>query len=332
MTSTPGLPQNRNLPDTRAAGELPTGPNELTGWVIAPTPVAVWLSGPLRSCPRDGHQPAFGEPPCAWRWPGQLWDSILTSYSRPGDLVLLADAADGRPLFHALDQGRRVHARIPSRSPRVAARRELRAGRGILDPREATVFSDRQPTGDRPHRKQGDSAARTSRGWPDRALRGQVDLMVLPPACPADQAVTPSSPEAADRWQHGVLAERCRLLRPGGVIAVLTRVTPDRAGAVERIRPLMAQAHALGLTYLQHNPVVHANVRASRLEPAYGWDDQTFAADVTDPTQYRVRPRLLDHHPDSSHGAGPVDVPRLHMPVHSDLIVFTRPRHPGGQP
>ena len=83
-----------------------------------------------------------------------------------------------------------------------------------------------------------------------------------------------------------------RVLRPGGVLAVLTpgpgSVTSDRAGGI------VAAARATGLVYAQHIVLVHAEIDGDRLDPA-------------EPTP-----------------AGPAGDTR----IHSDLLVFTKPGKP----
>ena len=94
----------------------------------------------------------------------------------------------------------------------------------------------------------------------------------------------------------GLLYAACeRVLRPGGVLAVITpgpgsgSVTGDLAGGV------VAGARAAGLTYAQHIVLVHAAISGDRLDPG---------------------------------GLAPVAGPAGDASVHSDLLVFTKPGNP----
>lgn len=173
-------------------------------------------------------------------------------------------------------------------------------------------------------------------------LRHPVDLLLIPPPCPADQpapihlaplqgvpveAPSPAGDGGGDavlRFQRQMLSQRVGLVRSGGVVVVVTRMTPSRDGAIDRIGPVITQARSLGLRYLQHVPVVHADLRQGRFHPAYGPDDPAWHLNLTDQGDLATWHRLGLRHPASSDGVGPTGEPRLHMPIHSDVLVFYR--------
>lgn len=357
-------------PDSRVYSMVAGGEDRTRArWVIAPTPVAVWTPGSLLPCFRRRHRPGFGEPPCAWRWPTRLWESVLAAYSRPGDRVLVTDGADGTPVRVAVGMQRRIVARIPSRLQRAGLYLELLEDQPRRVRRQIVLFGD-QPAS-HAALASSDAASATTSGtagpglqWPAKALRNPVDLLVIPPPCPADQpapgsttadhngshihAATGSVPlgpgaasardsagagagvgDASLAWQLEVLAARTALVRPGGVVVVVTRLTPAREGAVDRIGPVVARARSLGLRYLQHVPVVHVDLRDGRFQPAYGPDDPSWHLDLTDEHDLAEWWRLPLRHPASSDGVGPTGQPRLHMPIHSDALVFFRDSHLG---
>jgi hypothetical protein len=82
-----------------------------------------------------------------------------------------------------------------------------------------------------------------------------------------------------------------RLLRPGGLLAVVTSAArdPGRAGRV------IADARAAGLVYAQHVIAVHAPVDGDRLTSPWPRQGAGTASDLT------------------------------HLPVHTDLLLFARP-------
>ena len=89
-----------------------------------------------------------------------------------------------------------------------------------------------------------------------------------------------------------------RVLRPGGVLAVLTASTPRPGGLRDDPGEVIAAARAAGLIYAQHIVALHAAITGGQLTPG-------------PPGAAR---------PDEAAGA-----PAVHACVHSDLLVFTKP-------
>jgi hypothetical protein len=317
----------------------------------------------------------FGEPPCAWRWPARLWTSILTSYSRPGDRILITDAGNGTAVRVGLSMDRQVSARVPSRTVRADLHLELLEEHPPAIQRQTFLFDDPSRhsvaapstttgTGTDSSSRAGDRLAETP--WPQQVLGDPVDLLIIPPPCPADeprlllnsyrasddvaatdpppghagttgaqstvradgvgaQAETDQSPEPQDAVlasQLRLLTDRAALVRAGGLVVVLTRLTPSRDEAIDRLAPVIAHARSLGLRYLQHVPVLHADLREGRFRPGFGPDDPAWSLDNGDPDYLARWRELPPRHPLTSTGVGPTGNPHLHMPIHSDVLAF----------
>jgi hypothetical protein len=120
---------------------------------------------------------------------------------------------------------------------------------------------------------------------PLRAAVGSARLVAL--------AVVTDCPGCGQGAATGpLLYAACRrLLRPGGLLAVVTSAArdPRRAGQV------IADARAAGLVYTQHVIAVHAPVDGDRLTSPWPAQGAGTASDLT------------------------------HLPVHTDLLLFARP-------
>ena len=92
-----------------------------------------------------------------------------------------------------------------------------------------------------------------------------------------------------------------RVLRPGGVLAVITASTRRPGGLRDDPGGAIAAARAAGLIYAQHIIALHAAITGGQLTP--GPPDA-------------ARPDEAD---------GP---PAVHARVHSDLLVFTKHKEP----
>ena len=159
--------------------------------------------------------PGLGVPVSIWphtpvpgRGSGPDAAQIITAFSRPGELVVIPGARDGVLVAAAAAAGRRVLG-LPS-GPR--SRQRVLAGLGGLDPRLRPLAEVRP----------GGPALLLEAGNPDA---GQAALAITGsgepvPPCPGEPAADP-----------GVLYAACqRVLRPGGVLAVITASTPDPGG------------------------------------------------------------------------------------------------------
>jgi hypothetical protein len=98
-----------------------------------------------------------------------------------------------------------------------------------------------------------------------------------------------------------VLYAACqRVLRRGGVLAVITASAPGLGGLRDDPGEVISRARAAGLVYAQHIVALHVPVTGSQITPAAA----------------AVRP-------------GEMAVPAaVHARVHSDFLVFTQPGTP----
>jgi hypothetical protein len=188
---------------------------------------------------------------------------LVTAFSRPGDLVAAPDpATSGLVAVAAASAGRRALG-VAAASPGPAAG---------PDPDCAWL----QP------------------GGPAALLRdrcrvaGQAALAVIT-ACPAPCCDPAGAEGGADTGTEVLYAACQRILKPGGVLAVITTAARAPAGPAG----VIARARAAGLVYAQHIIALHAPVRDSRL-----------------------------HRPPGPCPDG------AHLPAHSDFLIFTTPGGP----
>jgi len=228
-------------------------------------PLSIWPDLPA---PRSGpHGPCAG--PVTARAAGQ----VIAAFSRPGDLVAAPDGS-AAVIEAAAAAGRRVLGLIPAPVRDGGALAGLRSR---LDP-AARPFARLRP---------GGPDLLLAPGDPDA---GQAALAITgchgPGCC--------SRPEPGGETGPGLLYAACqRVLRPGGVLAVIT-ATPAAGGQpADLAGHAVAAARAAGLVYAQHIVLVHAAIRDDQLAP--------------DPA-----------------ASSPAGLPGG-CRIHSDLLVFTKP-------
>ena len=156
--------------------------------------------------------------------------------------------------------------------------------------------SPARPPATRPaHAWTGTSARRCAR-WHRPGLAGP--RLLLEAGCPeAGQAALAITGRGGPGGS--VLYAACeRVLRPGGVLAVITASTHRPAGLRDDPAGVIAAARAAGLVYAQHIVALHAAITGGQLTPG-------------PPGAAR---------PDEA--AGP---PAVCARIHSDLLVFTKP-------
>ena len=169
--------------------------------------------------------------------------------------------------------------RVLGLAPGPGSRQRVLAALGGVDPRLRPLAEVRP----------GGPALLLEAGNPDA---GQAALVITggagpPPPCPGEPAADP-----------GVLYAACqRVLRPGGVLAVITASTPLPGGLRDDPGEAISRARAAGLIYAQHIVALHAAITDGQLTP--GLPDAA----------------CLDE------SAGP---PAVHARIHSDLLVFTK--------
>lgn len=194
------------------------------------------------------------------RFPVPIVERVTTSFSTPGDQVVLLTTGGPSPDRHPV-------------TPRVLANRVTAAAAAVerLDQRCRITH------------------ARDERSGRYRERPG-ADLVIasVPPRETIDE-------QSGHAWTS--------LLRPGGILAVLTH-SGDHAGRfVDPTGSIVTTARHAGLRYLQHIVTLQAQVRDGAL--------------AVHPVR-QCRPGVLHRG----------DGPRRHVRVHADVLVFARPAQP----
>ncbi|MGO9784301.1 MAG: hypothetical protein ACLPQY_31755 [Streptosporangiaceae bacterium] len=233
-------PRPEAPPVSDGHGTEPGGP--AAGRTGPGVPLSIWPGLPA---PRSGPHG-----PCPGPVTVQAAAGVITAFSRPGDLVATPDGS-AAVIEAAAAAGRPVLGLIPAP---VRDGRAIGGLRARLDP-AARPFARLRP---------GGPALLLAAGDPDA---GQATLAIISchgPGCCA------SGPEPGGDDRAGVLYAACqRVLRPGGVLAVITAsgaVAPDGQLA-DLPGQAVASARAAGLVYAQHIVLVHAVIRESQLAP-----------------------------------------------------------------
>lgn len=127
----------------------------------------------------------------------------------------------------------------------------------------------------------------------------------------ADLVITSLPPaEAGDRVGDVVALLAARLLRVGGILAVLTHSDWSGGELVDPTGAVVAAAQNADLLYLQHVVALHVPVRDGRLATELLPDADGSAAERRARTEHRAVVRGL---------------PAPHVRVHSDVLVFAQP-------
>ena len=219
---------------------------------MAPTPATVWACGPTPIDPDA-------------TWPTPILTKIVTSFSKPGDRVLLLPWPTTAPrprhaptqtagpgdqlaaagaVIEGLDRTARV---IPIQvDPNACGP----ASRPFWDDLLHTTPSPRRPgTGPLPGSAPGAAANRL-----DTAT------------ATADLIITNLRPEhSGDRTSDHVALLAARLLRVGGTLTVLTHSGWSRGELVDPTGPMVACAQNADLLYLQHIVALHTPIHRGHL-------------------------------------------------------------------
>ncbi|MGW4213455.1 hypothetical protein ACWEIJ_36095 [Lentzea sp. NPDC004789] len=146
---------------------------------------------------------------------------------------------------------------------------------------------------------------------PDHATEPPLELCDRPEAntaATADLVIASLPPERlVDGLRDHVALFAARLLRTGGVLAVLTHSHRGGGRLVDPSGPIVAAAQAADLLSLQHVVAVHAPVRDG---------DFTLTAN----------PAEIDRAEREQHHATVRGLPAPHRMAHSDVLVFAQPR------
>ena len=240
---------------------------------VPPPPAAPCPAGTGDQQSGTAASPGIGVPLSVWPAPGPVLGAsqeaahAITAFSRPGELVVIPAATTGALLTAAAAAGRRVLG--------------LFSGPAACHAASSRLDQDLGPAA-RP-------LAQARAGGPGLLLEAGC-----PEAGQAALAVTGRGGSGAS-----LLYAACeRVLRPGGVLAVLTASTARPAGLRDDPGEVIAAARAAGLIYSQHIVALHAAITGGQLTPGL------------------PGPARRDE------TAGP---PVVCTRIHSDLLVFTKP-------
>src|SRR5712691_6613507 len=212
---------------------IPGGHGTAPGRTGPGVPLSIWPGLPA---PRSGlHGPCAGP--------------VTAAVSRPGNLVAAPDGS-AAVIEAAAAAGRHVLGLIPAP---VRDGRAIAGLRARLDP-AARPFARLRP---------GGPALLLAAGDPDAGRAALAIAGCHGPGCCA------GGPEPGGGDGPGVLHAACqRVLRPGGVLAVITASPAAPDGQLADLTgQAVASARAAGLVYAQHIVLVHAAIRDGQLAP-----------------------------------------------------------------
>jgi hypothetical protein len=264
----------------------------------APTPATVWACGPT---PIDPDAP----------WPTPLLTKIVTSFSEPGDRVVVLTRPTTAPTpLHGpggadglIDHATTVEpddelataltaiTNLVRRARVVRLEPDLTAGGGASRPFWADLVGT-------PDNTPAPELAALP-GWPPDAAPNRFDVA----SGDADLIITSIRPEpSTDHASDHVTLLAARLLRVGGILAVLTHSDSPRGELVDPTGPVVASAQNADLLYLQHIIALHT--------PIHGGQFIGHLHGAEAPTHDRTHGHRL---------------PAPHHRISSDVLVFAQP-------
>ncbi|WP_155546477.1 hypothetical protein [Amycolatopsis camponoti] len=198
---------------------------------LAPIPPTVWTAGPNPIDP-------------AVTWPAPIIEAITTSFSRPGDCVVLAPW----PAHAAETRG------LAGDGALTGARDAVRAlGRNA-------IVEELAPT--------SSSVAGTAEVAEDRAESGDGARLGAMAADRANLVIASMPPERGTDGSAEVLAlAAARALAFGGVLAVYTHSDWSTGRLIHPSGPMIVAAQNADLLYLQHIVTVLTPIHGGRLQP-----------------------------------------------------------------
>jgi hypothetical protein len=265
-----------------------------------PIPATVWTCGPTPIDPNAV-------------WPTPIVKKIITSFSKPGGHVLLLPWPTTTPTA--------THAVIDTGAPEADT--ELATALTAITDLDRTVhvahFEPTPPTSrpapqpfwtDRAHTLDHASAPQ-----PDTPQR--VDLT----ARDVDVIITSLRPEhsmtlTSDHLRDHITQLATHLLRPRGILTVLTHSDWSHGELIDPTGPVVASAQHADLLYLQHIIALHTPWRGNRFLWHPTPTDPTATNTPGTPVQFR----------EATHRAQGHRRVHPHHRISSDILVFTQPR------
>ncbi|MFF4779483.1 hypothetical protein ACFY05_42380 [Microtetraspora fusca] len=201
-------------------------------------PLSVWLTAP------EGQSPAVCPNGCCMPVTGRLARQLITTCTRPGDLVVDIHPADHTLAANAVILGRRASA--VATDPEVAGDIWTRVTSG----REA----DRRRVEVR--------VARPEATYPVLAhRRGEAALVVIKRTCETSTFTS----SVGLPLEKSSLADPAALLTNGGHLAVVTGLQLVDGRPHDPVPGLIREARRAGMVYLQHIVAIHGPVRRKRI-------------------------------------------------------------------
>jgi hypothetical protein len=260
---------------------------------MGPTPATVWACGPT---PIDSDA----------TWPAPILTKIVTSFSKPGDRITLLPwpTATPRPLPTPVGTGGLTDRAPTAESDdhldtalatiegldRTVALIDLQLDPTATGPASRPFWADLLPTPDDPRTPEtqpqpGDAAATRP-----NITTGTTDLII-----------TSLRPEhSGDRASDHLALLAARLLRVGGILAVLTHSDWSCGELLDPTGTVVACAQNADLLYLQHIIALHTPIRRGHFH----------------------LPPAPEEAPAPHHASGQ---PAPHHRISSDVLVFAQP-------
>jgi hypothetical protein len=143
-----------------------------------------------------------------------------------------------------------------------------------------------------------------------------------------DLIITSLRPEhGGDHASDLVAMVAARLLRVGGILAVLTHCDWPQGELVDPTGAVVASAQNADLLYLQHIVALHVPVRGGR----FATESLPDIEGTTDPaTTTAITSAAAEQQARAAHHAAVRGLPAPHQRVHSDVLVFAQPQSPVG--
>jgi len=267
----------------------------------APTPATVWASGPT---PIDPHA----------TWPTPILTTIITSFSQPGaHVALLPWPTTHRPTVDPTASGQVIdHPTDTNPDDELAA--TLTTIHNLnRTARVVRIQPHLTPRG-RPSRRISPDLVETLDHCPtvvaDPPLtRTGTEVPTRVDAAPADTnlIITSLHPQHhGDHTSDHVALLAARLLRIGGILAILTHCDWSHGDLIDPTGPLVTSGQNADLLYLQHIIALHTPIHDHKLAPDL--DNST----AGEGTQLQHRPLVPGR-------------PAPHRRIHSDILVFAQP-------
>jgi hypothetical protein len=251
-------------------------------------------------------------------WPTPIIRAVVGAFSKPGARVALlpwphSHASPGAGLRRADDARvpeRRAEGVSPAADNDTAVADALVAVDGLgRTGRVLRIATDADTTGpvSRPFWADLVGTREQSRSDTDATALDSPRIF----SADTDLIITGLSPEhSGDQSSDLVALAAARLLRVGGILAVLTHCDWSQSELIDPTGAMVAAAQNADLLYLQHIVALHAPVHGGRIATES-------LVDTSDPTG---ETQAL-----AAHRAAVRALPAPHQRIHSDVLVFAQP-------